>query len=150
VPSAPLAADDGAGDPLAAIQFALAHGRPVLVLVDGAALGRGDRYGGHFVVVTGMEVQTGPLDVVDPDTQAPRSAGWQPGGRQRWPLSLARSALTHAGDGGSFDAIIVGATRPVNRTPSPTRLLIVAGAAILALLGLWPVRRRRGVSRASR
>jgi hypothetical protein len=121
VPSAPLYASDGGGDPLAAVRVALAHGRPVIVTVGGAALGRGPTYGDHFVVIIGMNPQAGLVDVVDPDTQAPRNPQWMPGGRQQWPASLVRTAMAAAQEHDAL-GVVAGAQR-AGVLPSPLVIL---------------------------
>jgi hypothetical protein len=122
VPSVSLLPSDGAGtaaDPLAVVQVALRHGSPVLALVDGATLGRGTGYGDHFIVIRGMDVATGLVDVVDPDTQQPRSMSWLPGGIQTLPASLVRQALRTAAGPQGIAALAIG-SRQVSQS-SDTR-----------------------------
>jgi hypothetical protein len=141
VSSAPLYASDAphnAGDPLTAIRLALSHGYPVIATVGGVALGRGEQYGDHFVVMIGMDPQTETVDVIDPDTQSPGTAAWYPGGRQQWSATLARAALGAAQENDAL-ALVAGATR-TNVIPPATLLLAAAGA--LALLALLVKRRR--------
>ena len=144
IPSAPLYAGDapsGATTPLAAVRVALQQGRPVLALVRGATLGRGTAYGNHYVVMIGLDPQTGQVTVVDPDTQAPRSAQWEPGGRQQWSRALAQAALAGTGQG-AVSALVVGAER---RGALPPWAVFLPAAVILAVLGVRPRRRWRHV-----
>jgi hypothetical protein len=141
VPSAPLLLGDGAGDaadPLAAVQVALRHGAPVLALVDGATFGRGATYGDHFIVIRGMDMAAGTVDVVDPDTQQPRSADWQPGGIQTLSAWLVRQALHDAAGADGIDALAIDARRVPPATP---RHAVLALAGVLAGIG---VTARRG------
>jgi peptidase C39-like protein len=135
VPSAPLfAADGGGADPLAAIRLALTHGRPVILTVGGAALGRGARYGDHFVLVIGMNAQTDQIDILDPDTQAPQTGGWLPGGRQSWSASLARAAIRAAKERDAL-AIVIGADRLGAFAPRTFAQLGAAATLTAALIG---------------
>jgi hypothetical protein len=111
VPSVSLLLSDGGGnatDPLAAVHVALQHGAPVLALVDGATFGRGTGYGDHFIVIRGMDVARGMVDVVDPDTQQPRSMNWLPGGLQALPARLVRQALRAAAGPQGIAALAIG------------------------------------------
>jgi len=84
VPVAQLYAGDvpgGEADPLAVVTATLGRGIPVLALVHGAALGRGEGYGNHWLVLWRADRSAGTIEVTDPDTQPPRGAGG--GGRRR-------------------------------------------------------------------
>jgi hypothetical protein len=129
VPSAPLYAADGGGDPLAAVEVALAQGRPVIVTLGGAALGRGASYGDHFVVVIGMTPRASLVDVLDPDTQAPGSAQWLPGGRQQWPAAVVRAGIAAAQERDAL-GVVAGAKR-VAAVPS-WPFLVAAGLSVMA------------------
>jgi hypothetical protein len=138
VPSAPLYAADGGGDPLVAVRVALEHGRPIIVTLGGAALGRGSAYGDHFVVIIGMNLQASLVDVVDPDTQTPGNAQWMPGGRQQWPASSVRAAMDDAQERDAL-GVVAGAQRD-GVLPPP--LVFLPPACLLALACVLPRRRR--------
>jgi hypothetical protein len=139
VPSALLYAGDAGSDgadPLAPVQAVLAQGWPVIVTVDGGALGRGPEYGDHFVVVIGMNPQASLVDVVDPDTQTPQGATWMPGGTQEWPASLVRTAMKAAWERNAL-GVVAGARRT---GVIPPMLLFLPPAVLLALLSMLPPR----------
>lgn len=72
---------------------ALNAGDLVIPLLHGAALGRGDAYGDHWVVLAGF-TSDGSAHLLDPDDQAPRSSAWVRGGDTTISESLfARAAL---------------------------------------------------------
>jgi hypothetical protein len=128
----------GDKDPLSAVRFALERGRPVIVTLGGVTLGRGEGYGDHFVVITGIDARTGLVDVVDPDNQPPHHADWVPGGRGQWPASLVRAAMSTARETGAL-GVIAGAAR--SGTVSPA-LVFLPAALVFALLSLGPALRR--------
>jgi hypothetical protein len=130
VASAPLRPGDGDGtDPLSAVATALRHGVPVLALISGMALGRGPQYGDHFIVIRGMDPAVGTVNVVDPDTQQPRGADWQPGGMQTLPMWQVRQALRDAAGTDGIDALAVDARRESPATPRGA-MLALAGALV--------------------
>lgn len=142
VASAPLfAADGGSTDPLAAVRLALSHGRPVIVTLGGAALGRGAGYGDHFVLVVGMDPQAEQLNILDPDTQPAHTTAWQPGGREIWSAARVRAAIAAAQEHDAL-AVVVGARREGAISPS-TPLLIGSGLALLLALCSGRMRRPR-------
>ena len=145
VPVAQLYAGDvpgGEADPLAVVTATLGRGIPVLALVHGAALGRGEGYGNHWLVLWRADRSAGTIEVTDPDTQPPRSAAWIPGGVQSLRQGTVRAALVAAG-GDAPVALAIGAER---RYAVPARTGLLAGALTMALVGL--ARRVRGMGRA--
>ena len=141
VPVAQLYAGDvagGEGDPLAVVTAMLGRGSPVLALVHGATLGRGEGYGNHWIVLWRDDRRAGTIEATDPDTQPPRSAAWIPGGMQSLRQGTVRAALSAVG-GDAPVALAIGAER---RYAVPARMGLFAAALLMALVGL--ARRVRG------
>lgn len=141
VPVAQLYAGDvpgGEADPLAVVTAMLGRGIPVLALVHGATLGRGEGYGNHWLVLWRADRSAGTIEATDPDTQPPRSDAWISGGVQSLRQGTVRAALSAVG-GDAPVALAIGAER-LYAVPARTGLL--AGALLMALVGL--ARRVRG------
>jgi hypothetical protein len=79
-----------------AMQQATDNGQPVIALIHGADLGRGQQYGDHWVVVTGFSSDGQTVYLNDPDDQAPRWSGWIQGGQIKLPLSIFQQAAYDA------------------------------------------------------
>lgn len=89
------------GEPQAEVGMmrdALNAGDLVIPLVHGAALGRGQDYGDHWVVLVGF-TGDGSAHLLDPDDQAPRWSGWVRGGDITIPASLLAQATLKAQPG---------------------------------------------------
>jgi hypothetical protein len=152
-----LFADDNPGstpDPIGAIGYVVGHGRAVLALVSGVDLGRGDRYGDHWLVITAVDSRNGMVQVMDPDTQVAGSSAWQPGGIRWLPTWEMRSALRDATADGSMVALAIGAGR--TQPPKPAAVLLPIAAALALwegrglLLSRLPGRWRRRLRRWAR
>jgi hypothetical protein len=88
------------GEPDAEVQAmrdAIGNGNLVIAMVHGATLGRGERYGDHWIVVAGIDGNT--AHVYDPDNQAPRSSDWVRGGDITMSTALLGQAMLHAQPG---------------------------------------------------
>ena len=141
VPVAQLYAGDvprGEADPLAVVTATLGRGIPILALVHGATLGRGEGYGYHWIVLWRADRSAGTIEATDPDTQPQRSAAWIPGGVLSLRQGIVRAALAAVG-GDAPVALAIGAER---RYAVPARTGLLAGALLMALVGL--ARRVRG------
>ncbi|HSX40547.1 MAG TPA: C39 family peptidase, partial [Candidatus Saccharimonadales bacterium] len=101
---------------LLTIQKAVVSGKPVIVLVHGNDLGRGEAYGDHFVVVTGFTPE-GDVVVNDPDQRNENQLAnvrkdnprWVNGGKLTIARSTFISALTDA-DGGPSGLVVGSAS----------------------------------------
>ena len=83
-----------------AIKTAVASGKPVIALVHGADLGRGEAYGDHWIVITGFSADGNTAYVNDPDDQpANGRTGWIVGGVITLPTSTLSTALYDAAPG---------------------------------------------------
>lgn len=83
---------------MAGLRSAVDAGQPVIVLVNGAGLGRGSTYGDHWIVVTGFSDDGQTVYVNDPDSQDPRGRiGWIKGGRIALSYATFRNAAATSG-----------------------------------------------------
>jgi hypothetical protein len=106
-----------------AMQQATASGKPVIALISGTDLGRGSRYGGHWVVVTGFSSGGQTVYLNDPDNQPSRGRqGWIQGGQITLPLSIFQKAALDAPPGPY--GITVFAAHPIH-DPLPSDLRYV-------------------------
>jgi Peptidase_C39 like family len=78
---------------VAAIKDAVGAGNPVIAVVHGADLGRGEAYGDHWIVITGFSSDGSTAYVNDPDNQGARWAGWIVGGQISLPIATLSTAL---------------------------------------------------------
>ena len=101
-----------------AMEQAVASGRPVIALVHGADLGRGQAYGDHYVVVTGFSSDGQTVFLNDPDDQSPKLSGWIQGGQISIPLSTFAQAAYDASPAYPY-GIIVGKDDPATPSPGP-------------------------------
>jgi hypothetical protein len=109
-----------AGEPDAELQVmrdAINAGNLVIPLVHGATLGRSERYGDHWIVLTGFD--GGNAHILDPDNQPARFGGWVRGGDITMSTSLLGQAMMQA-QPGPYGLIVYA---PGNRPP------LQAGAA---------------------
>ncbi len=113
---------------------AIAQGRPVIALVNGPSLGRGDRYGDHWVVVRGFSDDGQWVYLNDPDDQAPRWSSWIRGGAITLAYSAFRTAAYNAAPG-PYGLIVGSGLRPA----TPTGLAITGQSASSLTLGWRPV-----------
>lgn len=81
------------------MEQAIASGQPVIALLHGADLGRGQAYGDHWVVVTGFSSDGQTVYLNDPDNQPPRWSGWIQGGQITLPMSIFQQAAYDAAPG---------------------------------------------------
>jgi hypothetical protein len=82
--------------PIQAMEQRITQKQPLIVLIHGADIGRGVKYGDHWVVVTGFSSDGQTVYLNDPDNQHPRSAGWIQGGQISLSTSLFQTAITNA------------------------------------------------------
>jgi ABC-type bacteriocin/lantibiotic exporter with double-glycine peptidase domain len=82
-----------------AMEQAINAGNPVIALIHGADLGRGQQYGDHWVVVTGFSSDGQTVYLNDPDNQAQRLPGWIQGGQITLSLSVFQQAAYDASYG---------------------------------------------------
>jgi hypothetical protein len=78
---------------VAAIKDAVGAGKPVIAIVHGSSLGRGDAYGDHWFVITGFSSDGSTAYVNDPDNQGARWDGWIVGGQISLPIATLSTAL---------------------------------------------------------
>lgn len=81
------------------MKTAIAAGRPVIALVHGATLGRGSKYGDHWIVVRGFSADGQSVYVNDPDNQGARWDGWIQGGQITLTIQKFKDALYNAAAG---------------------------------------------------
>lgn len=118
-----------------AMQQATAQGKPVIALVHGATLGRGQQYGDHWLVVRGFSDDGQSVFINDADNQAPRWAGWIPGGQITLSYATFRQAAYSAAPGPY--GIIVGSGLNRGGPPVTPNGLSVSAASEHSLTLSW-------------
>jgi len=95
---------------MTAMANATAANKPVIALIHGADLGRGEAYGDHWVVVKGFSADMQWVYVDDPDNQGARLAGWIVGGSITLSYSTFSTAALHASQrqGAPYGIIVTG------------------------------------------